>query len=206
MNHLVRAGGLLLAVLIVGFVIPRVMPFPESFDEFGFYPVQSEEDTREWASRPLQYADPAICSDCHQDNYATWEKAEHSTVSCENCHGPALAHVEEGRIPVVDISRESCGTCHKEVIARPDKFPQIDIDTHGGQTTCVTCHSPHSPLTGLSTAADDDSPKAGFPWISHALEGRSDCLLCHDTSGMKPFPEDHNGRGQDTCLNCHRSE
>ena len=194
MKHLVRAGVLLLAVLILAFVVPRVIPIPVSLEEYGFYPKQSEENTHEWASLPLQYADPSVCGDCHQDKHDVWEKAKHSTVSCENCHGPGVTHVEEGVSPVVDISRESCGLCHNRVLARPKDFPQVDLKEHGGQSTCITCHNPHSP--GV----------AALPKIPHALEGRTDCLLCHETGGIKPFPKEHNGRSQDTCLNCHRSE
>jgi mono/diheme cytochrome c family protein len=43
------------------------------------------------------------------------------------------------------------------------------------------------------------------PQVPHTLEGRSDCLLCHDLGGLKPFPEDHAQRTSDICLICHKS-
>ncbi len=130
MKHLVRAGALLLAVLIVVFVVPRVMPIPVSLEEYGFYPKNSEKNIQEWASLPLQYADHAICGDCHHNKYNSWEKAKHSTVSCESCHGPGVAHVEKGAELTVDTSRESCGLCHEKVLARPKDFPQVDLREH----------------------------------------------------------------------------
>lgn len=193
MKHLVRAGALLLAVLIVVFVVPRVMPIPVSLEEYGFYPKNSERNIQEWASLPLQYADHAICGDCHHAKYNSWEKAKHSTVSCESCHGPGVAHVDKGTDLVVDTSRESCGLCHAKVLARLKDFPQVDLREHGGKETCITCHNPHAPqITGPSK-------------IPHTLEERTDCLLCHKDGGIKPFPLDHEGRSQNTCLNCHKT-
>ena len=83
MKHLVRAGVLLLAVLILAFVVPRVIPIPVSLEEYGFYPKQSEENTHEWASLPLQYADPSVCSDCHQDKH---DSADRAAVDANRTH------------------------------------------------------------------------------------------------------------------------
>ena len=42
------------------------------------------------------------------------------------------------------------------------------------------------------------------PAIPHPLEGRDNCLSCHDESGFKPFPADHAGRTADICTGCHQ--
>jgi hypothetical protein len=39
--------------------------------------------------------------------------------------------------------------------------------------------------------------------IPHAVAGREDCLACHATGGMRPFPADHEGRTNVMCLACH---
>lgn len=44
----------------------------------------------------------------------------------------------------------------------------------------------------------------GIPEIPHPLEDRQDCLACHNTGGLKPFPADHAGRNNDFCQNCHK--
>ena len=44
MGHLVRAGALLVAVLIFVFVVPRVMPIPAFLEEFGFHPKNIEKN------------------------------------------------------------------------------------------------------------------------------------------------------------------
>ncbi len=194
MRHLVRAGALLLAALILVFVVPRVMPTPVFLEEYGFYPKKFVENAEEWSSLPVQYVDSSICGGCHQNKHGIWGKSKHSTLNCENCHGPGKAHVEERVSPVVDTSREFCGLCHAKVLARPGDFPQVDLGEHGGQSACITCHNPHDPQVAM------------LPKIPHTLEGHTDCLLCHNTSGLKPYAQDHAGRPSDTCLNCHRSK
>lgn len=54
-------------------------------------------------------------------------------------------------------------------------------------------------------AAASGSPRVP-PQIPHAVEDDSDCLPCHDTSGLKPFPDDHVDRALVTCLYCHESQ
>ncbi len=46
------------------------------------------------------------------------------------------------------------------------------------------------------------------PQVPHTLEGRADCLACHQTGvGETPkIPTDHSGRSNDVCLSCHKSE
>ena len=177
MRHLVRAGAILLAILLIVFVVPRVMPTPTFLTEYGFHPNEIEENTKEWASLPLQYVSSSICNDCHQDKYSMWEKANHRTVSCENCHGPAGAHLETRARLVVDTSRELCGLCHAKLISRPSDFPQVNMEEMGEQAECITCHDPHDPRAGMP------------PQVPHTLEGRTDCPLCHNPYKHEPWVE-----------------
>jgi hypothetical protein len=194
MKHLTRAGAILGLLLIV-FVLLRLMPPPEELESYGFY--RGEDDSEAWASQPIQYANPLLCQSCHEDKHDTWNESKHSNVSCENCHEPGQSHIEEGTSLIVDISRESCGLCHTKLFSRPSDFPQVDPDKHGGQLECISCHNPHDP----------QEPRASeLPLIPHLLDGRSSCLACHDGGYVKPFPESHEGRGEDTCLECHESK
>jgi len=38
------------------------------------------------------------------------------------------------------------------------------------------------------------------------MESTTNCLFCHNQSGIKPIPADHAGRTSATCTNCHQSE
>ncbi|MBM2831930.1 MAG: hypothetical protein HW414_982 [Dehalococcoidia bacterium] len=223
MNHLVRAGLLLSGVLFFVFVGVRVIPIPSFMADFGFHPRKTETNTLAWANLPLQYAQTSTCSSCHKDNHALWEKGDHKTVSCENCHGPAVAHLETGARPVMDTSRKLCSTCHAQLAARPYDFPQVDTATHGGQAACITCHNPHTPRAGMPPRVPHDcedrtncqschNPHEPLdvvpPIIPHTVEGRTDCLSCHGPQGTRgnALPRiPHTLEGRTNCLLCHNS-
>ncbi len=101
--------------------------------------------------------------------------------------------MDEGTVLAVDSSREFCGLCHDEVVGRPSGFPQVSLEDHGGQSTCITCHSPHDATFQIM----------GAPEVPHGLEGRDDCTSCHEIGRMMPFPGNHAGLISDTCLDCH---
>ncbi len=188
MKHLIRAGGVLAALIFVAFVLPRLVPTQtvEGLQSYGFYKVSN--NSQEWSRVPGTYVAPAACSTCHNDKYSAWSESVHKTVSCESCHGAGQAHIEKGEKLVVNTSNQLCETCHTAVVGRPADFPQVDPATHGKQATCTTCHNPHDPA---------------IPAIAHQVEGYNDCLLCHKTGGLKPYPQNHEGRTSDTCLSCH---
>jgi hypothetical protein len=197
MKHLFRAGLLLLAVLVLVFIVPRVMPTVASLSDYGFHPRQAGNNAAEWASLPISYAQSSACLDCHKAEYTAWQQSSHQTVACENCHGPAEAHLQTGVPLAVDTSRELCGTCHARLSSRPSNFPQVDMNEMGGQAACTTCHSPHDPRAGMP------------PKVPHTLEGRSDCQSCHNPH--EPLTEippqvPHTLVGRTNCLSCHGSE
>jgi predicted CXXCH cytochrome family protein len=116
---------------------------------------------------------------------------------------PAIPHTLEGRA--------DCLLCHGPSGVLP--FPA----DHAGRTddTCTGCHAPPpeptptpSPTPEPTAAAPTAQPAGAAPTapaIPHSLEGRADCLVCHGPDGVRPFPADHAGRGNDTCTGCHAS-
>jgi cytochrome b subunit of formate dehydrogenase len=42
------------------------------------------------------------------------------------------------------------------------------------------------------------------PRIPHPIQGQERCYQCHGASGMKPVPENHIGRPEESCRICHR--
>ena len=194
MRHLIRVGALLIAILVVVFIGIRVMPIPAFLTEYGFHSETTEENIAKWASLPIQYAQSSVCLDCHQDKYKIWEKSNHKVVSCENCHGSAMAHIETGARLAVETSRELCGLCHAKLASRPSSFPQVDMDEMGGQAECVTCHDPHDPRAGMP------------PQVPHTLEGRTNCQVCHGPHELwviLPPEIPHTLEGRTECLSCH---
>ncbi len=201
MKHLVRAGLLLAAILIAVFIVPRiipqVVPTTSFLADYGFHRPNNAENEAEWASLPMQYAESSVCLDCHKTEYNLWEKANHRTVACENCHGPTKDHLQTREPPIIDTSRELCGTCHAKLAARPASFPQVDMNEMGGQAQCKTCHNPHDPRAGMP------------PKVPHSLDGRSDCQTCHNPHEpleMIPPTIPHTLEGRTECLTCHGSQ
>jgi len=211
MTHLVRFGVLIVALAIFFFLV-RGQFVPTSFGAEGFF---RTDNISEWMSWQPKYAEPQTCSACHKDNYSKWVAAKHNKVSCETCHGPAGLHAQGKGEVVVNRSKELCATCHAVNIARPASFPQVDVEAHSSGLDCTACHNPHSPSLSKSPVLSLEGPvevsKTGQtpavvapPNIPHSIEGRSDCLACHSAKGIKPFPQNHEGRTSEICMACHK--
>jgi formate dehydrogenase gamma subunit len=54
---------------------------------------------------------------------------------------------------------------------------------------------PETPATSQTVSA---------PRIPHPIEGQERCYQCHGASGMRPVPENHVGRPEESCRICHR--
>ncbi len=136
---------ILLAMMIIAFLIIRSLFVPESFGQYGWYRGNSVNEIMNFKVNNSNSTD---CADCHQSIYLTWSNGSHNTVNCDDCHGPTEDHVNNNRIipqPAND-SREFCGLCHFQNVARPKDFPQIDPNSgHGEGLNCTYCHNPHKP-------------------------------------------------------------
>lgn len=89
---------------------------------------------------------------------------------------------------------EGCLACHNvgAVAAVPDIPPN---HAERGNETCLWCHSP---TAAIQTA----EPTA----LLHAVEGMTQCLLCHAVGTMEGVPDvpaDHEGQPNESCLWCH---
>ena len=107
-----------------------------------------------------------------------------------------------GGIPAVPHSldgRDNCLLCHGESGAKP--YPA----DHVGRTNeaCLQCHQPLS-----ADAGGDEDSSADAPEIPHEnLASLQDqCLTCHFTGSVKPFPSNHEGYTNQMCETCHQPE
>jgi hypothetical protein len=107
---------------------------------------------------------------------------------------PSIPHPLEGR--------DACLGCHEAGLAGA---PQVPAD-HAGRTNeiCRGCHQPATATSVAPTATSE--PTGGPPVIPHPLEGRQECLSCHQEGmgGAPKVPEDHVGRTSDVCQGCHQ--
>ncbi len=153
-RHVLRALSVLLLALIV-FVLGRTLLVPKSYGLYGAY---RYDNVAEQANvRPPQHAGGAACADCHDDRAKALSGGAHARVSCEVCHAPLARHVKDGDVVApmsVDRSFTLCSRCHRRIVGRPEKFPQVVLEQHlhdQGATSrlegkvCLECHDPHSP-------------------------------------------------------------
>lgn len=155
-KHIWRAVLILIAAAIGGICFQHFM-VPESFGETGFY---RHDSLAEYMAQPLVHGDTGSCAACHQKNADTKAAGSHAGLSCEPCHAPLSAHVQDNAkyadMPL-NKSKDLCLNCHLKLRARPEKHPQIDPVEHlvaqgvisAGEPVpdeaCISCHDPHSP-------------------------------------------------------------
>lgn len=106
------------------------------------------------------------CKECHEDQYASWQRTVHGRAAagpevtpvqagCESCHGPGSLHAAAGgdekdpgfktirRLDrmTADASSQVCQQCH----STGDQF-FWESSTHAARgIACVKCHSAHAP-------------------------------------------------------------
>ncbi len=162
--------------------------------------------------------DMGMCTQCHQapvtegatapeptsapETGATPEASATAQPSEEPAAGgpPVIAHPLEGR--------EGCVLCHGENGVKP--FPA----DHAGRTNevCQMCHKPapagsETPAAGSTPAPTAAPPSGEASKIPHDIEGQENqCLACHYSTSIEPFPANHEGFSNQMCLSCHALE
>lgn len=136
----------LLTIGIVGtYLVARYFLTPVSFGQYGWYRGQA---LVERASLPMQFAGKKACEECHSDHFNKLVKFEHKTLSCEGCHGPSAAHVEDPDSQAKKPDKgntTSCLHCHEANPSRPKWHKQVASRTHYTGQKCAECHVPHAP-------------------------------------------------------------
>ncbi len=145
-----------------------------------------------------------VCSNCHEP-----PSDPHYGPDCVECHTPT--DFKDARLPAemhpIELvgahETASCEGCHVEGQEPPEYV-------------CSNCHEP--PEEHLPGECDVCHTPEGFaasasflvdlaPEIEHELDGREDCLMCHDPEGnIKPAPSNHGDYENEQCTLCHRTE
>ena len=133
----------LLTLAIVGsYLVARAFLTPSSFRQYGWYRGDALEEI---ASRQPTFAGRKACDECHSDIVQTLSKGEHKLISCESCHGPALAHADNPDLKTHHLADSECLRCHESDPARPKFLKQITLKDHYRGERCIGCHVPHHP-------------------------------------------------------------
>lgn len=166
------------AVAIVALIAARAVLVPATFGEYGHYRAAAVATV---AERPLQFAGRQECEDCHEDVAEARVGGHHRNISCEVCHTPQIAHVEDpvNVTPPAPRDRTFCVLCHAYNASRPTGFPQIDPVSHNPLKNCISCHDPHAPVP---------------PQVPE------ECSACHGSIARQKSVSHHVALA---CTNCH---
>jgi hypothetical protein len=143
------------------------------------------------------------CAGCHDP-----PRASHFSSACQDCHTTttfedATLAAEDHPVPLEGAHlRATCDVCHaaglrvpKYVCSNCHRPPASHLDG-----TCDTCHDTGGWVESASALVNR------APQITHDLEGREDCLLCHDPEGqVKPAPSSHADYVSEQCALCHKT-
>jgi hypothetical protein len=134
------------AVAVVGLIVTRQLLVPDTFGDIGHYRAAAIDSV---VARDKKYAGHQECALCHSDIQEQRLAANHRSVTCEVCHGPAADHAAAplGSKPDAPRGRDLCILCHEYNFSRPTGFPQIEPVSHNPMAPCMGCHEPHAPET-----------------------------------------------------------
>ncbi|MGE5141052.1 MAG: cytochrome c3 family protein [Rudaea sp.] len=138
---------------------------------------------------------------------------------CVGCHATGANGAPKYPADHAGRTNDICQACHKQAApaAAPTAAapaatasPTVQATAAASPTTAEATTVPATePAQATPTAQPTAAPAAaagGPPNIPHPLEGRDNCLACHQTGvgGAPKVPASHAGRTVDTCRTCHQ--
>lgn len=133
---------LLTITIVATYMVARFFLTPASFGALGHYRANALVEAQ---NRPITFAGKKACDECHSDHFQKLAKDAHKTLSCESCHGPAQAHVDNPDLKLEKLTFSHCVRCHEASPSRPTWLKQIVSKDHYTGQRCTECHSPHQP-------------------------------------------------------------
>jgi len=167
-----------------------------------------------WLARHRFYFDET-CTECHDvSNPGGTDNS--SFCSNSGCHAtewkfvgldaPAIRSMveppsvsgngEPKAVPHPIGARTNCNICHAAEAVRP--FP-TDHSSYNDPSLCILCHQP----TLIEDGGEIEATMV--PSIPHLVEGHQEqCLECHASDAIYPYPNTHAEWSAEACLFCHQ--
>jgi Ni/Fe-hydrogenase subunit HybB-like protein len=154
-------------------------------------------------SLPMETSGDTTCADCHQP------PGDHYGGACEACHTPsgfgeARLPASEHPAPLLGAHQNApCEGCHGDGQQAPAEQCGECHDRPEGHLPgeCAVCHTPEGWAESIAYVVRLATT------VTHEVEGREDCLLCHDPQGeIQPAPSSHKSYQSTQCTLCHKPE
>ena len=172
-KHIVRIIFLIVAFLVIALIAKSYFTV-DSFYQYGHY---RGDSVAEIAAQEPVFQTPAYCVACHAERHAQWSANSHKSVICENCHGAAQGHPQNGKLPIPQDKVKLCTLCHEAMPGRPRTQPQIEVAKHSGGQQCTVCHNAHAPkITSAATKVVGS--------IAAGKQRSESCAGCHGAEGI----------------------
>ena len=168
------------------------------------------------------------CFRCHGGKHFTPDRKQAIRLECNICHTiPQVVRLGEPA-PAIAVTRGNEPASHKTttwLAEHRNVFTTAcqqchDTNNAGGKDNSSfcsnsACHGTAWKYAGLNAPALEQivkppvrpptAPGAQPTNVPHPVGGNPDCQICHGgQSKVRPYPADHAGRKNDTCLACHK--
>ncbi len=160
----------------------------------------SSEFTRKPVTHPIQQREDCLL--CHASGAKFPFPADHGPVLsevCTTCHTSAENLAVDGTPSPKDLVSGLWPTATGAgsqpgltATATAGAYPITMASLH-----CLRCHTHGSAALVLASRQELAKP------VTHSLQQRDDCLLCHFAGSTSPFPVDHGQALSEACVACH---
>ncbi len=216
----------LLSALLFALVLV-VFEQPSAFAAAKKAAPQAKATQAKQTALPPGYVGSKMCETCHTDIAHSFANNPHQKMvflhgdhdlTCENCHGPGLAHVQGGG-NIHKIFRFEKATPkqidHKCLACHATAHPDFMRSPHAkAGVSCISCHSvhhstaPHLLLASQPQLCEnchtDIKAKFAMPFHHPVPEGVVKCTDCHDVHGTFSMNNLRTTADQNRiCTKCH---
>ncbi len=183
-----------------------------------------------WTTHPdnVGHENSPGCFRCHDGKHFTVDNKKAIRLECNICHTLPQVARAGSPAPVVSVARTdepeshgtttwlaehrttfnaSCQQCHdtRNAGGKDNSSFCSNSACHGTKWTFAGLDAPAFAKVFPPPVPPRPQPGASPKKIPHPIGGSPDCQICHGSKSIvRPYPSDHVGLTNDTCLACHQ--